>query len=176
MAWNRTDSPDSTPATPSTSGRKSDGRVSTLGASISIRGDLSGSEDLRIEGAIEGTVKLPKYRVVVADSGRIKADIHSRSICVEGEVKGNLNGEEEVIIRPSGKLEGNITAPSVTLENGAKFRGSIDMEPTRRAREAADNAAAEAAKQSPGKGTSDSKPARDPQGALPAAATAAAKS
>ncbi len=137
MAWNRSpdDSPASSPPPSRPTGSK-DPRVSTLGPSISIQGDLEGAEDLRIEGSIEGTVRLDNHRVVVASSGRIKADIHSRSICVEGEVKGNLNGEEEVIIRPSGKLEGNITAPSVTLENGAKFRGSIDMEPSSRRPEA----------------------------------------
>jgi len=131
MAWNRSqdDDPPATPS-PTSSSKVSAAGVSTLGPSISIKGDLSGAEDLRIEGSVEGTIRLNKQSVIVCSQGKIKADIHSRSICVEGEVKGNLYGEKEIIIRPSGKLEGNITAPSVTLENGAKFRGSIDMEPT----------------------------------------------
>lgn len=128
MAWNRSQDPE--PASASSRPQSTGGsRPSILGPSISIKGDLTGAEDLQIEGSVRGTIRLEKHSVVIAKSGRIKADIFSRSICVEGEVKGNLYGEEEITIRPSGKLEGNITAPSVTLENGAKFRGSIDMEP-----------------------------------------------
>jgi len=133
MAWNKNSDPEPAPtstrsSSPGSSGNS--GQPSTLGPSISIKGTLKGAEDLRIEGSIEGTIRLDKQSVLVSKSGRIKADIFGRKICVEGEVKGNLFGEREIIIRPSGKLEGNITAPSVTLENGAKFRGSIDMEPT----------------------------------------------
>jgi cytoskeletal protein CcmA (bactofilin family) len=134
MAWNRTSDSEPAPAAPRTpsGGPPSggSGRPSTLGPTISIKGTLQGAEDLRIEGSVEGTIRFDKQSVVIAESGRIKADVFGRSLCVEGEVKGNLFGEREIIIRPSGKLEGNITAPSVTLENGAKFRGSIDMEPT----------------------------------------------
>jgi cytoskeletal protein CcmA (bactofilin family) len=131
MAWNRsTDSetPSSPPARPSAAS-SGGSRPSILGPSLRFQGDLTGSEDLRIEGTIKGTIRCDKQNVIVANSGHIEADIHARSICVEGQVKGNLYGEEEIVIRPSGKLEGNITAPSVGLENGAKFRGAIDMEP-----------------------------------------------
>ncbi|MDH3404652.1 MAG: polymer-forming cytoskeletal protein [Acidobacteriota bacterium] len=134
MAWTRTPDQDPAPAPRAPGGGP---RVSTLGSTIAIKGDLTGAEDLRIEGSVEGTIRLDGQSVVVSESGRITADIHGRSICVEGRVKGNLHGEKEIIIRPSGQLEGNITAPSVTLENGAKFRGSIDMEPTPGRREAA---------------------------------------
>lgn len=133
MAWNKTsdNDPAPAPAAPRTNAPgASAGHPSTLGPSISIKGTLKGSEDLRIEGAVEGTIRFDKQYVLVSQSGRIKADIFASKICVEGEVQGNLHGEREIIILPSGKLEGNITAPSVTLENGAKFRGSIDMEPT----------------------------------------------
>lgn len=107
------------------------GQVATLGASISIAGDLTGDEDLIIQGRIEGEVSLKKNNVTVGKQGRIKADIYGRSIRVEGEVFGNLFGEEEVIIRETGKVQGNITAPRVSLENGSKFKGNIDMEPRR---------------------------------------------
>lgn len=131
MAWNRTSDSDPAPAAPrAKSPTSSTGQPSTLGPSISIKGTLKGAEDLRVEGSVEGTIRFEKQSVLISESGRIKADIFGSKICVEGEVKGNLYGEREIIIRPSGKLEGNITAPSVTLENGAKFRGSIDMEPT----------------------------------------------
>lgn len=130
MAWTRNPDTDPEPTPARAKSPRDTGRPSTLGPSISIKGTLKGAEDLRIEGSVEGTIRFDKQNVVVSESGRIKADIFAREICVEGEVTGNLHGEREIIIRPSGKLEGNITAPSVTLENGAKFRGSIDMEPT----------------------------------------------
>jgi cytoskeletal protein CcmA (bactofilin family) len=128
MAW-KTPDPDPSPAAPRPATPSAGSRPSTIGPSLRIKGDLAGSEDLRIEGTVKGTIRLDNQTVVVASSGHIEADIHARSICVEGQVKGNLFGEEEIVIRPSGKLEGNITAPSVGLENGAKFRGAIDMEP-----------------------------------------------
>lgn len=138
MAWNRSSEPDTAPpAAPRPSTPAGGGRPSTIGPTLRFQGDLTGSEDLRIEGTIKGTIRLDKQSVLVAGSGHIEADIHARSICVEGQVKGNLYGEEEIVIRPSGKLEGNITAPSVGLENGAKFRGAIDMEPKASKAEAA---------------------------------------
>jgi cytoskeletal protein CcmA (bactofilin family) len=70
------------------------------------------------------------HRVTVGDKGRIKADVRAKSIHVAGEVEGNLFGDDEVVLRESGRLLGNITAPRVTLEDGSKFKGSIDMEPT----------------------------------------------
>ncbi len=131
MAWSRvpeppteSEAPQSAP-TPPPSGN----RLATLGPSISIKGNLSGKEDLLIEGRVEGEISLRKHSVTIGSSGKVKADIYSKSICVEGEIIGNLYGSEEVIIRQSGRVEGNAVAPKVTLENGANFRGSIDMQP-----------------------------------------------
>ena len=100
----------------------------TIGASINLRGELSGEEDLFIQGRIEGMVSLPKHSVVIGKTGQIRADVRAKSIRVEGEVVGNLFGEEEVLVASSGRLQGNITSPRVTLENGCRFKGSIDME------------------------------------------------
>lgn len=131
MAWNKsttdTQPEDEVQTTPAPRSRSEQPAV--LGASITIKGDLEGREDLTIEGRVEGKVSLPKQTVIVGQSGRIRADIHARQIRVEGKVEGNLYGEELVLITPSGKLIGNIVSPSVTLENGSKFRGAIDMEP-----------------------------------------------
>lgn len=104
-------------------------RTARLGPSIRIKGTLTGEEDLLIEGSVEGEVTLGRNKVTIGESGRVQADIRGSSICVEGEVKGNLFGEEQVIIRRSGKVRGNVTAPRVNLENGAKFKGAIDMQP-----------------------------------------------
>ena len=103
--------------------------VARLGPSIRIKGTLTGEEDLLIEGSVEGEVTLGQNKVTIGHSGRVKADVRGSSICVEGEVEGNLLGEEEVVIRQSGRVRGNVTAPRVNLENGAKFKGAIDMQP-----------------------------------------------
>ena len=101
---------------------------STIGPSISIKGDITGDEDLLIEGRVEGMVQLRRHNVTVASSGRVTADIHGKRICIDGEVTGDLLGDE-VLIRKSGRVQGNAKAPRVTLENGCQFRGSIDMKP-----------------------------------------------
>lgn len=100
-----------------------------IGPSIAIQGELTGEEDLLIQGRIEGKIDLRKNSVTVGRNGRVQADIYGRMISVEGEVEGNLFGEEQVVIRQSGSVRGNIIAPRVSLEDGSKFKGSIDMEP-----------------------------------------------
>lgn len=107
--------------------RASNGAV--IGSSLVIKGEVTGNEDLFIHGQIDGKVTLHKNSVVVGREGRVKADIYARSIRVEGQVNGDLYGEGEVIIHKSGQVRGNITAPQVSLENGSKFKGAIDMEP-----------------------------------------------
>lgn len=98
-----------------------------IGPTITIKGDLSGEEDLLIEGRVEGKIDLPRHSVTVGKSGRIKADVFGKMITVEGEVEGNLFGEEHLVLRQSSTVRGNITAPRVSLEDGANFKGSIDM-------------------------------------------------
>jgi cytoskeletal protein CcmA (bactofilin family) len=105
------------------------GGRAVIGPSIRINGDLSGEEDLVIEGRVEGKVDLKQQSVTVGQSGRVKADIFGRTITVEGEVRGNLVADEQITVRRSGQVHGNLTAPRVSLEDGAKFKGSIDMEP-----------------------------------------------
>ena len=100
-----------------------------IGPSISIKGELTGEEDLIIQGSFEGKVDLRQNNVTVGKSGHVKADIHGKIISVEGEVEGNLFGEEQIVIRRSGTVWGNITAARVSLEDGSKFKGSIDMDP-----------------------------------------------
>ena len=105
------------------------GSRATIGSSIVIKGDLSGEEDLLVEGRVDGKIILKKNTVTVGKSGRVKADVHGSSIHVDGKVRGNLYGDTEIVIRASGNVEGNLVAPRVTLENGSQFKGSIDMEP-----------------------------------------------
>ena len=98
-----------------------------IGSSITIKGDLSGEEDLIIQGKVAGTIRLHQYSVTVGRNGQIKADIFAKSIKVDGKVEGNLTGEEQVLIREFGQVQGNITAPKVSMEEGCQFKGSVDM-------------------------------------------------
>jgi len=98
-----------------------------IGPSIAFKGELSGEEDLLIEGRVEGKIDLPRHSITVGKSGRIKADVYAKVIIVEGEVEGNLFGEEQLVLRQSSTVRGNIIAPRVSLEDGANFKGSIDM-------------------------------------------------
>jgi cytoskeletal protein CcmA (bactofilin family) len=98
-----------------------------IGPSIEIKGNLSGGEDLFVEGRIEGKIELAQHSVTIGMNGRVKADIQGRSIVVMGKVEGNLYGSEHIILRQSCTVRGNLVAPRVSLEDGADFKGSIDM-------------------------------------------------
>ncbi len=98
-----------------------------IGPSISIKGELSGEEDVVIQGRVEGTIELKNNNVTVGRTGHIKADIYGKVISIEGEVQGNLFGEEKIVVRESGVVRGNMRTPRFSLEDGAKFKGSIDM-------------------------------------------------
>jgi cytoskeletal protein CcmA (bactofilin family) len=98
-----------------------------IGPSIEIKGSLSGGEDLLVEGRVEGKIELAQHSVTIGTNGRIKADIQGRIIVVMGEVEGNLDGSEQIILRQSSKVRGNLVAPRVSLEDGSDFKGSIDM-------------------------------------------------
>ena len=100
-----------------------------IGSTIYIKGDVSGQEDLIIEGRVEGRIELRQHNVTVGKKGKVKADIYGKTITVEGEVQGNLYGEEQLVVRQSSTVRGNITAPRVSLEDGSNFKGSIDMSP-----------------------------------------------
>ena len=112
----------------STPNRGSRGELATIGPSIRIRGDLTGEEDLVIQGDVEGTVNLASHLVTVGKEGRVAATVNARGITVEGTVEGDLNGEEQVVLQRSSNVRGNITSPRVTLEDGCRFKGAIDME------------------------------------------------
>ena len=100
-----------------------------IGPSIVIKGTVSGDEDLVIQGRVEGTIDLKDHVVSVGQSGKVAADINGKVINIDGEVAGDITGVEKVVISKSGNVKGNIVAPRVTLEDGAIFKGSIDMDP-----------------------------------------------
>ena len=104
------------------------GESSVVGSSILIQGEMSGDEDLVIHGRIEGDVSLKKNLVTVGKEGRVNATVTAQVIKVEGTVEGELRGREQIVVTRSGSVNGNIIAPRVTLEDGCRFKGSIDME------------------------------------------------
>jgi cytoskeletal protein CcmA (bactofilin family) len=120
-----------TPAPPSRSVApvSSPTECALIGSTLLIKGDLSGDEDLLIEGRVEGKIELAKHNVTIGKNGRVKADVYGKVITIEGEVHGNLFGEDQLVLRQSSTVRGNMVAPRVILEDGADFKGSIDMSP-----------------------------------------------
>jgi cytoskeletal protein CcmA (bactofilin family) len=100
---------------------------SIIGPTISIKGNLTGEEDLLIEGQVEGKIELHRHCVTVGESGRIKADIYGKIIIIEGSIEGNLYGEEQLVVKQSATVRGNIVSPRVALEDGSNFKGNIDV-------------------------------------------------
>jgi len=102
--------------------------VVNIGKSVVIKGELNGSEDLTIEGHVEGKIELREHVLTIGPNGKIKAELFAKSIVVLGEVIGNVSASEKVDIRENGSVEGDITAPRVAIAEGAHFRGSVDMQ------------------------------------------------
>jgi cytoskeletal protein CcmA (bactofilin family) len=131
-----------------------------IGPSITIKGDVTGDEDLVIQGRVEGKVDLAQHNVTVGANGRIRANIFGRSVTVEGEVEGDLHAEEHIAIRKSGKVHGNVSAPRVTIEDGAMFKGSIDMDRKATPRPAVNPLGTSVTVSPPGAGLAPGTPAR----------------
>lgn len=139
--WKRDDAPKTPPAvTPSapppaapavaptrhTSSETRD--VVNIGKSVVIKGELSGSEDLTIEGKVEGKIELRQHVLTIGPNGKIRAEINAKAVVVLGEVVGNIAASEKVDIKDNGSVEGDLTSPRVAISEGAHFRGAIDMQ------------------------------------------------
>jgi cytoskeletal protein CcmA (bactofilin family) len=103
------------------------GDQATIGKGLVIKGEISGSESLFIDGKVEGTVNLPGNRVTVGRNGQVAANITSREIVVLGKVRGNVIATDRVDIRSEGALTGDVTAARISIEDGAFFKGGIDI-------------------------------------------------
>jgi cytoskeletal protein CcmA (bactofilin family) len=102
--------------------------VVNIGKSVVIKGELNGSEDLTVEGYVEGRVELRDHVLTIGPNGRLKAEVFAKSVIVLGEVTGNVTATEKVDIRDKGSVDGDIIAPRVAIAEGAHFRGSVDMQ------------------------------------------------
>ncbi len=99
-----------------------------IGKSVIIKGELSGSEDLTIEGQVEGKIELRQNVLTIGPNGKIKAQVTAKTVVVEGQVQGNISATERVDIRDNGTVDGDLVAPRVAIADGAHFRGAIDMQ------------------------------------------------
>jgi cytoskeletal protein CcmA (bactofilin family) len=99
----------------------------TLGKSLFIKGEITGSESLYIDGKVEGAVTLPGNRVTIGRNGQVAANITAREVVVLGKVKGNVSATDRVDIRAEGSLNGDVSAARISIEDGAFFKGGIDI-------------------------------------------------
>jgi cytoskeletal protein CcmA (bactofilin family) len=98
-----------------------------IGRSLVIKGELAASEDLLIEGQFEGTLNVQDHCLTVGANGKVKAEIHARQVVILGSINGNVNAREKIELRRSGNVVGDLMAASVAIEEGAYFKGSIDI-------------------------------------------------
>jgi cytoskeletal protein CcmA (bactofilin family) len=124
-----------------------------IGKSVVIKGELSGSEDLTIEGHVEGRIDLKDNVLTIGPNGKIKAEVFAKAVVVLGEVTGNVTASEKVDIRDNGSVDGDIASPRVAIAEGAHFRGSVDMQ--------------RAGQQKPQQAQQQQKPANAPQQGQP---------
>ena len=99
-----------------------------IGKSVVIKGELSGSEDLTIEGQVDGKIELRQNVLTIGPNGKIKAQVFAKSVVILGEVTGNVTASEKVDIRDKGSVDGDIISPRVAIAEGSHFRGSVDMQ------------------------------------------------
>jgi cytoskeletal protein CcmA (bactofilin family) len=104
------------------------GDCAVIGRSIEINGQVRGNEDLRIDGDVSGTVELRNSNLTIGREGKVKADIYAKSIVVDGTTEGDLYASERVSVHVNAQVRGNITAPKVGIEEGSKFKGTIEMD------------------------------------------------
>ena len=117
----------STVVSPAADGDRS-GRVQTqVGKTIKLKGEMTGSEDVYVDGEVEGTIELRDNALVVGPSGNVRAQVKARSITILGHLEGKVQAGERIEIRKTGSLEGDLVTPRIVIEDGAVFRGSIDI-------------------------------------------------
>jgi len=116
------------PSQRSEAGHSMEKDIVNIGKSVVIKGELNGSEDLTIEGHVEGTIQLRDHVLTIGPNGRIKAQVFAKSVVVLGEVHGNVTASDKVDIRDNGSVEGDLVSPRIAIAEGAHFKGTVDMQ------------------------------------------------
>jgi cytoskeletal protein CcmA (bactofilin family) len=111
------------PSAPATSNN----HASCLGGSLVLRGELSGKDDLVIEGQIEGPINLEDHSLTIADQGQVKSDINARQVIISGSAVGKISAADRIEIRKTGHVVGDLVAAAIAIEEGAYFKGSIEV-------------------------------------------------
>jgi cytoskeletal protein CcmA (bactofilin family) len=101
--------------------------VAHIGKSVIIRGELSGSEDLYLDGEVEGNIDLHNHNLVIGPNGRVRANVQAKDVVIHGKVDGNVTGFEKVELKKSAMLNGDINTQRIVIEDGAFFKGAIDI-------------------------------------------------
>lgn len=102
--------------------------VINIGKSVFIKGELTGDEDLTIEGRVEGKIELKDHNLVIGPNGKINAEINAKNVTIIGSVVGNITASDILEIKSSGSVTGDIKAPRISIADGAHFKGSVDMQ------------------------------------------------
>jgi cytoskeletal protein CcmA (bactofilin family) len=113
---------------PATQSAPSARGLSCLGASLEIKGKISGEEDLQIDGKVEGAIALQGQRLTVGRTGQLSSEVHAREVVVYGKVQGNLRASDRVEIKKDGSVIGDITTSRISIEDGAYFKGRIEID------------------------------------------------
>src|SRR5438128_4635548 len=111
-------------------GATADRATARLGASLHVKGEISGNEDLLIDGSVEGLVQLDERKLTVGATAKVTADIIAREVVVYGTVKGNLRAQDRIEIKKDGSVNGDLTTARIMIEDGAYFKGSIEIDKT----------------------------------------------
>ena len=115
------------------------GNISVIGPTIEIKGELNAEENLLIQGKIEGTINHKSKILVIGDEGAIKANINGSRVVIEGSVEGDIHGSEATVIKSNANMKGDVYSPRVGIEEGARFKGSIDMNVGHKSSKSADD-------------------------------------
>jgi cytoskeletal protein CcmA (bactofilin family) len=102
--------------------------VAHIGKSVVIKGELSGSEDLYLDGEVEGSIELRSHSLTIGPNGRVRANINAKDVVIHGKVDGNVRGSERVELKKSAVLNGDVITQRIVIEDGAFFKGSIDIQ------------------------------------------------
>ena len=123
---------------PMHSSAPSSGATARLGASLHVKGEITGNEDLSVDGSVEGLIQLEERKLTVGASAKVTADIVAREVVVYGNVKGNLRARDRIEIKKDGSVVGDLTTARIMIEDGAYFKGSIEIDKTGEASDSSD--------------------------------------